>query len=193
MNNTKQSKKETDETVFKIVLKEVKANKHGFSPQLFWFVFLTLLSLCLAYLLPYSLIVTIPLVILPSYFAFTAMNVIKGTKNSEGVTFWRMYRAYFSQLFFGGYRVWIGLLKSFGAYFVSTFVGFLIFDLTVLNGNSEYQEILNKSMDPAQMNQAASELLDFLSRPEFAKFLFFLTAFSILLAVFFFVHHIFKN
>lgn len=193
MNNTKQSKKETDETVFKIVLKEVKANKHGFSPQLFWFVFLTLLSLCLAYLLPYSLIVTIPLVILPSYFAFTAMNVIKGTKNSEGVTFWRMYRAYFSQLFFGGYRVWIGLLKSFGAYFVSTFVGFLIFDLTFLNGNSEYQEILNKSMDPAQMNQATSELLDFLSRPEFAKFLFFLTAFSILLAVFFFVHHIFKN
>ena len=165
MNNTKQSKKETDETVFKIVLKEVKANKHGFSPQLFWFVFLTLLSLCLAYLLPYSLIVTIPLVILPSYFALTAMNVIKGTKNSEGVKFWRMYRAYFSQLFFGGYRVWIGLLKSFGAYFVSTFVGFLIFDLTVLNGNSEYQEILNKSMDPAQMNQAASELLDFLSRP----------------------------
>lgn len=193
MNNIKQSKKETDKTTFQTVVKEYRDAKLGFSPQLFWFVFLTLLSLILAYLLPYSLIITIPLVILPSYFAFNSLNIIKDTKNSEGVKFWHMYRTYFSQLFFGGYRVWFGVLKAFIAYFVSTSIGFIIFDITVLSKNAEYQEILKNSADASQMNEAVSELMDFLSKPEFSKMLFFITAIPLLIAAFFFIHHIAKN
>ena len=193
MNNTKTSKKETNSSTFKTVIAELKEAKLGFSNHLFWFVFLTIVSLIVAYLLPYSLIVTIPLVVLPSFFSFTAMNTIKGTKNSEDASFWRLYRAYFSQLFFGGYRVWLGVLKGFITYFVSSLIGYIFFDRLVLSKNSEYQAITEKMMNTADINEVANELLEFLSKPEFAKFLFFSTAIALLLASIMFMHHIFKN
>lgn len=193
MSNTKQSKKETDRTIFQTVCIETKKAKLGFSSQLFWFVFLTILSFCLAYVLPYSLIVTLPFVIIPSFFAFTSMNIIKGTKNSEGVKFFNMFRAYFSQLFFGGYRVWIGVLKSFLTYFISSVVAYIAFDVAVLSKNSEYQEILNNAMNSADVASVSNQLIDFLSKPEFTKFIFLTTSISLVLASIVFLNHLFKN
>ena len=193
MSNTTQSKKEIDKTTFQTVVLETKKAKFGFSSQLFWFVFLGILSLCLAYVFPFSAIATIPLVLVPSYFAFTSMNIIKGTKNSEGVTFFRMYKSYFNQLFFGGYRLWFGVLKCFIAYIVSSVIGYVIFDAAVLNKNEEYQAIISKATDSGNINEAANELMEFLSRSEFSNFMFFITSISVLLAAFVFIHHIFKN
>ena len=86
MNNTAQSKAKTKREVerlqFKDVIESLKEEKHGFSPQLFWFVLFTLLSLILAYVLPFTLILTIPFVIAPSWFAFNSVTSVKGIKNS---------------------------------------------------------------------------------------------------------------
>lgn len=189
MNNSTQSKKETNSTGFKNVLLETRKAKFGFSNQLFFFVFFTILSLCLAYLLPYSLILTIPFVIIPSYFAFTSVNAIKGTRNSEGVTFFKMYKAYFSQLFFGGYRLFIGLLKSIGIYVGTSAIAMAIF----LNTNTEYKAILDKAVNSQDLAAMNEELMEFLEKPELSKTLYLITAITLLLAAFVFIHHVLKN
>ena len=60
MSNLEQSKKkivrDKDRVSFKDVTQALKEEKLGFSPQLFWFALLTILSFCLAYVFPYSLI-----------------------------------------------------------------------------------------------------------------------------------------
>ena len=189
MSNTKQSKKEMNRPTAKEVYKETRDSKFGFSEQLFWFVFLTILSLSLAYLLPYSLICTLPLVIIPSFFAFTSVNAIKGTKNSEGVKFFRMYRAYFSQLFFGGYRVFIGFLKGLAVYVGISTVAMSIF----LGTKPEYRELFEKALNAEDVNAVNQELMAFLTNPELEKSLYLITSITLLLAVIIFANHVLKH
>ena len=189
MNNTNQSKNETNKETIKSVFKETRESKFGFSEQLFWFVFLTILSLCLAYLWIYSLICTLPFVIVPSLFAFMSVNAIKGTKNSEGVTFFRMYKAYFTQLFFGGYRVFIGFLKGLAVYAGTGTIAMTIF----LNTKPEYRELFEKALNAEDLNAVNSELMSLLTNPELEKTLYLITSITLLLAVIVFLNHIFKH
>ena len=76
MSNTKQSNTKTkkDKQVgFRFLLKETKKKGNGMSTQLFSFVIITLLCLMLAYLLPYSLVLTLPFV----FFVFSVISDIQ--------------------------------------------------------------------------------------------------------------------
>lgn len=189
--------KEIKSLTFKEVLSETRKSRYGFSTHLLYFALLTILSFILAYVLPYSLIATIPLVIVPSYFAFTSMNAIKGKKNSENVTFFRMYRNYFSMLFFGGYRLLMGLLKAFITYLVSNFIIILVYDLTVFTKSSEFQEfmkLVSESTDSVSLNEAFDKFTNnVLNNPEIQKWLYLAAAISTVLASLMFIHHLFKH
>lgn len=197
MNNLEQSKKkivrDKDRVSFKDVTQALKEEKLGFSPQLFWFALLTILSFCLAYVFSYSLILTVPLVIIPSWFAFTSVNSLKGVKNAENVTFFLMYKNYFGQLFFGGYRLLFGLLKGFIAYFIGSFIGFAIFDAAILSKNSEYQALIEKLTSPNNLTEISDEMLNFISSPQYEKPMFIIGAISLVLGAFVFIHHILKH
>ena len=197
MSNIKQSKVKTTKTIDRVTFHEVTGalneEKHGLSPQLFWFVILTILSLCLAYLLPYSLIVTIPCVIIPSWFAFNSVNSLKGVRNSNNVTFFLAFKNYFSPIFFGGYRLLIGLLKGFVTYILSSFVGYLIFDWTILNKNAEYQELLTKFTNTTDLSTLNDELSEFISKEEFQVPIFLMSSIALLLAFVVFTHHVLKH
>ena len=188
-NNMPQSKKETNKSGFRSVVEETRKAKFGFSMQLFWFVFFTLLSLSLAYLFPFSLICTIPLVIVPSYFAFTSVNALKGTRNSEGITFFMMYKAYYSQLFFGGYRLFIGFLKALLTYVATGTITISIY----LSFHAEYREIFNSALNATDVEKMNEELMAFLTTPGLQKHLYLITAITLLLAAFVFIHHILKH
>ena len=197
MNNLEQSKAKTTKKVDRITFKDVvgglKEEKHGLSPQLFWFVFLTIISLGVAYLLPYSLILTIPLVIVPSWFAFNSVNSLKGVKNADDITFFLMFRNYFSQFFFGGYRLLFGLLKAFIAYSIGNSIGYIIFDIAVLSKNAEYQALVEKMANTVDFSELSNDLMNIINNPEFEKPLFFMTAISVLIAMFVFAHHVLKH
>ena len=60
--------KEIKNLTFKEVLSETRKSRYGFSMHLLYFSLLTILSFILAYVLPYSLIVTVPFVIVPSFY-----------------------------------------------------------------------------------------------------------------------------
>ena len=197
MNNTAQSKAKTKREVerlqFKDVIESLKEEKHGFSPQLFWFVLFTLLSLILAYVLPFTLILTIPFVIAPSWFAFNSVTSVKGIKNSERVTFFVMFKAYFSGLFFGGYRLIIGFLKGFATYVGTSSIAFYIFSITTLSKNDQYNAIVEKMSNPEEIENLMNEINSFLMSPEVAKPVFLITAIGGILGVLVFLQHVFKH
>ena len=197
MSNLEQSKekitKAQDRVKFSEVIEGLKEEKHGLSIQLFWFIFLSILSLCLAYLSPYSLIVTIPCVIVPSWFAFNSVNSLKGLKNNQRVSFFLAFKNYYSYVFFGGYRLLLGLLKSFLAYILSSSIGYIIFDRTVLSGNAEYNAIIQKLTTDTDVSALTEEILQFMSKEEFQKPLFLISSISLLLAILVFAHHVLKH
>ncbi len=185
--------KETNRIDARGVFQETVKSNYGFSTHLLLFALFTIASLALAYLLPYSLIVTIPIVIIPSYFAFTSLNSIKGKENSEGVGFFTLYRMYFSGIFFGGYRLLIGLLKSFIAYLISNTVIITIFEITVFSKTEEFKAFMDA------YNNADSESLievfdtfsnSLLTNTTLQKWLYLAAAISFAIAAVVFIHHI---
>ena len=197
MSNTTQSKpktkKEVERLQFKEVVQSLKEEKHRFSPQLFWFVFLTLVCLSLAYLAPYTLIVTLPLVIIPSWFAFNSVTSVKGVKNAERINFFLMFKAYFGQLFFGGYRLLLGVLKGFLTYVGVSSIAFTVYSQVALNNNAQYQAIMEKMNNPGELDSLINDLNEFLLSSEVAKPVFLITAIALLLGVFVFLQHILKH
>ena len=197
MSNTNQSnpktKKEVERLRFKDVVSALKDEKHGFSPQLFWFVFFTLLSLILAYVFPFSLILTLPFVIVPSWFAFNSVTSVKGVKNSENVNFFVMYKAYFSPLFFGGYRVLIGFLKGFATYVGVSSIALTIYTQIALGGNAQYQALVEQMNNPGELEALMNEINEFLMSPAVAKPIFLITSIGILLGVMVYFQHSLKH
>lgn len=187
-------KKDNKEINFSTVLSEVKADRNGMSMQLFSFVIIALLCLMLAYVFPASLVITVPFVIMPAYFGFTSTNIAKKSKGGEDVSFFRMFRVYFTQLFFGGYRLLFGVLKSFAAYAGSQLVILTIFESTLFRTVPGYNAILQKVTSTTDISSVLEEFMDFMSNNEpMLKYMSIATSVSLLLAVFFFIQHIGKQ
>ena len=197
MNNTTQSepktKKVKDRLTFIEVVKALKEEKYGFSPQLFWFVFLTILSLILAYVFPFSLIVTLPLVIIPSWFAFNSCTFLKGVKNSQNVNFFTLFKAYFSPLFFGGYRLLLGFLKGFLFYLGISSIAFAVYSQVALSNNADYLAIMDMMNNPQELEALMNELTNFMLSPEVAKPMYFITSIAALIGVAVFIQHVLKH
>ena len=189
--------KEIKSLKFKDVFAETRKSRQGFSLHLFFFALFTILSLMLAYVAPLSLIITIPFIIVPSYFAFTSVNAIKGKKNAQNVGFFTMFRNYFSILFFGGYRLLFGLLKAFITYVASNFIIILVYDLTIFSKSQDFQDfmkIVEESTDPNALNEAYNKFVNsILTNPEIQKWIYLSLAISFALASIVFIHHIFKH
>lgn len=197
MNNTVQSKPKTKKEVnrlqFKDVITSLKEEKHGFSSQLFWFALFTIISLILAYLFPFSLILTVPFVIAPAWFAFNSVTSIKGVKNSENVNFFVMFKAYFSPLFFGGYRQLLGFLKGLGIYVGVFSIAFAVFSNISLKDNAQYQAIMEKTNSAEELEALMNELNEFLMSPAVAKPVFLITSIALVLGIFVFLQHVLKH
>ena len=190
-------KKKENKITVRNVFFETKASHFGFSSQLLYFSLFTLLSLMLAYVLPLTLIITFPLVIVPSYFSFTSVNAIKGKKNSEFIGFFTMFKTYFSSLFFGGYRLIAGFFKSLLIYLLSNTLIITILDFTVLMKSSEFQELmktLENNTDATSLNEAVNSFTNgVLNSPEIQKWVYLAMAISSVIATFVYIQHIAKH
>ena len=189
--------KEIKSLKFKDVLAETRKFRQGFSTHLLFFALFTILCLMLAYVAPYTLIITIPFIIVPSYFSFTSINSVRGKKNGNNVGFFTMFRNYFSMFFFGGYRLLFALLKAFITYVASNFVIIFIYDLTIFTKSNEFQEfmkVIQESTDPTALTEAYDKFTNFvLTNPEIQKWIYLSIAISFVLAAFMFIHHVLKH
>lgn len=201
MKNMNQSEIKTEnkaskekESIAKIAFRKTKASKKGLSMPLFWFSFFTLISLMIGYLEPTTLILTIPFVILPSFFAFLALNSMSKARPGDGIGFFFLFRKYFSQLFHGGFKVLIGLLKFVLFYFVSNLCLTVVYEEFFLKDSSEYEALLDSMTENINLNDLFKQYNDLInSNQEFQIALFLITSISILVGFIAFIDHIGKN
>lgn len=195
MSNLKSSKQKMkknleDKSTFGVTLEALKVDKRGFGMNLFWFALLTIACLCLAYVAPDTLILTVPFVIIPSYFSFGAINTMPDGKFHENGGFFGMFRQYFSNIFFGGYRVIIGFLKSLLVYVFSESIVLVIFEYTLLNKDAEYKAFLENAKETTDIDAILKESNNLLNNEAFMKAIFFASCIAFALALLTFVHHI---
>ena len=199
MSNLEQSKNEmkkdkTTNSTFKDVLALTRKTSDGFSMELLYFSLFTIVSLIIAYLLPVSLIVSVPFVIMPSYFAFTSMRSVKFKTKDIEPSFFKLYGLYFSEMFFGGYRLLVGLLKSLLIYLLISTALFTIFEYSVFLKIPEFKELVDKIGTTQDYMSVLNEYNSFLTNNETVKGYVFLTS-SIALtgAAMMFIHHVAKH
>ena len=187
-------KKESNQITFKSALRETRNASHGFSMHLFYFALFCIISFALAYIFPFSLIVTVPILIIPSYFAFTSLNAIKGARFSEDASFFKLYRSYFSQFFFGGYRLLVGFLKSILTYTVVNTISFSIYEFAYLSKNAEYRAIIDKLQVSGDITAAYNEINSFLNNNEsLQKAMLLISTIAVFVAILIFIQHIAKH
>ena len=201
MSNIEQSKaktkKETESLTFKDVVDQLKKSHFGFSLELLYFSLSIILSLLLAYVFPYSLIATVPFLIIPCYFAYSSSNTIKSKNPQEKPSFFKLFKAYFNPFFFGGYRLLIGLLKALIVYLACNTLLLTVFETTLFSKYSEFNALLDKIASGSESVSISETVNEFnetlLANPNLQKWIYFCSAISVVLAGIVFVYHIAKH
>lgn len=178
-------------SIIKEGFKEAKNRFVIVSLPLSFFALLTILAFILGFIAPITFILTIPFIIIPSFFAVSAINTIAPNQNThEGIGFFIMFRAYFSQLFRGGYKVIIGLLKALVVFIISSVILSAILSTTILNKDSSYIEFVNHINAMTDANEIAAELAKFLeTNKTLNNLMVIINGCSTFLALYIFMHH----
>ena len=127
------------------------------SLPLSFFAVITILVLVLAFYAPISLILTVPFLLIPSFFSVSAINTVAQNENThEAVGFFIMFRTYFSQFFMGGYKVIISFLKALLVFVIISSALSAILTTTIISKDPSYIELLTIT-DTAQLVEALND------------------------------------
>ena len=182
-------------SIVKSGFKEARKRFVIVSLPLSFFALLTIGMFVLGFYVPFTFVLTIPFIIIPSFFSVAAINTLAPNENThEGLGFFVMFRAYFTQLFRGGYKVIIGFLKAFGVFIISSAILSAILSSTVLNKDPSYVEFINQINVMTDANQIAEALTNFINTNQtFNKLMIIINGVSSFLAAYMFVHHFAVN
>lgn len=148
------------------------------------FSFFILLSLGIALFLPESLILTIPLLVIPSVFAYQSINTILATPlNNDVPGFFVMFKLYFSKFFFGTYKTLKALGKAILVSLILYLASSIIFSFSVPSFGEELMKVMQ--------SQDESLLMDFINNNElFQKYLLISETSIFIVSAMMFVHTI---
>ena len=130
------------------------------SLPLSFFAILTIGILILGFYFPITLLLTVPFVVIPSFFSVGAINTVAKNENThEALGFFIMFKTYFSQFFRGGYKVIISFLKSLLVFVIFSVVLSTIFTLTIIAKDPAFIE-LQAITDPEQLVEALNNFIE---------------------------------
>lgn len=179
----------------KLSFEEAKKRFVVMSLPLSFFAIISIGVLVMAFFAPITLFLSVPFLIVPSFFSLAAINSMALNKNAhEGLGFFIMFRAYFTQFFRGCYKVIIGFLKAFAVFVISSVILSAILTTTILNndpGFIEFQKALNSITDTNKMVELINNYMT--NDKAFNDVLFVVNVSSFFLAFYVFVHHFSVN
>lgn len=182
-------------SIVKAGFKEAKSRFVILSLPLSFFALITVGILALGFYVPLTLVLTVPFIIIPFFFSVSAINSIASNNNAhEGIGFFIMFRAYFTQLFRGGYRVIMGLLKTLLVFLISSVVLSGILSVTVLSKDPGYIAFMEQVKTITDNNELTNALNNFINTNEtFNTILIITNGVSFFLASYMFLHHFAVN
>lgn len=183
------------QSIVRTGFKEAKNRFVIVSLPLSFFAILAIAVLVLAFFAPITLFLTVPFIIIPSFFAIAAINTIAVNKNThEGLGFFVMFRAYFSQIFRGGYKVIFGFLKSLLVYVVVSVILTAILTSTVLAKDLGYISFMNEIEAMTDANLITDALNRFMeTNATFNNLIVITSLVSSFCSFLMFIHHLSVN
>lgn len=163
-----------------------------------FYAFFIIVCFAIAYFLPETLILTIPLIIIPFTFAFQFNTSIDNTSlKDQGFSlkkFFGLFKVYFQRQFFGAYRLLEGFFKSLGVFMGFYFVSALILVYTSLFKDPAFMQVVSSIEEMTDMAGIENILMDaILNNDAFIDAAFLAMPVSLFPALLMFVHHVGTN
>lgn len=182
-------------TIRKEAFKKCKTRFNGIILSLSFFVLIFIPCFAIAFFYPETLILTVPFVMIPSFFAIGSVNIVADKPNMKTErVFFRMFRNYYSPFFKGGYKVWIGFLKSLLVFVIVGSVIATVFEYTVLINDPLFTSLLDSLASETNLGNIYDDLLVCITENKYFELMTYLIS---LLGVFgglyMFIHHIGMN
>ena len=153
---------ESNESLRKKVNTRTKNKSTKVLVSLSFFVLISILVFTIGFFAPISLFITVPFLLLPALFSLEAVNVILERPDVNDISgFFIMFKAYFSPLFRGGYKVIINFLKSLLVYLIVSSVISTVLITVVLENDPEYLAFIEQTKDIANVNEILDKLIIF--------------------------------
>lgn len=171
-----------------------KKLNRGFSISLCLFVLFTMGCLLLGYFYPDTLLLSLPFIALPSFFAFMSMNTVEHKEEYDNISFFMMFRNYFSILFFGAYRVLVAILKGILAFVVGSSLTSFVGNAILLSNNEEFRNSLIEITKIVDNEKFVEEYIQFMNtNVAMGNLVFFSSVVGLLIATYVVLHHISVN
>lgn len=154
---------------------------------------LTTACLILAFIAPFSLIITVPLVIIPTFFGFIIENSTINLGLGKPSRIFKGFALYFKDTFMGSFKVISGLLKALLTYIIATVVFSIIFHLTIGRADPSYVEIFNKIDLVANNADLQKIFVELQQNPTFMFTANLTEVVSFGLSSYMFLHHVFTH
>lgn len=150
----------------------------------------TTVCLILAFIAPFSLIITVPLVVIPTFFGFIIENSTTNLGLGKPSRIFKGFALYFKDTFMGSFKVISGLLKALLTYIIATVVFSIIFHLTIGRADPSYVEIFSKIDLVANNADLQKIFVELQQNPTFMFTANLTEVVSLGLASYMFLHHV---
>lgn len=148
--------------------------------------------LCLigGYFLPISLLISIPLIVIPLLSSFINENTVANVfPNSRAITLYKNYPLYFTPIIMGGFKVIEGIIKTVLVYLISSTTLSIILNLTLGMSDPTYVEIFNQVRFVQNTGELQALIEKLLENPTYILIQNITVIVSIGLAGYMMIHH----
>ena len=146
--------------------------------------------LALAYFVPITLLITIPLIIIPLLTGFIAENITANTKPSSIGRMMMGFRLYYSRQFFGIYRILESIIKTIIVYLICSSVLSIILHFAIGMNDPTYASLVNEIIRDRNIEDLNRNLQELLGNPTFVLIENITEIASIGLGSYMMVHHV---
>ena len=147
--------------------------------------------LALGFVLPITLIITVPLLLIPIYFGFvfinSSFNIGQGKPSH---IFSKGFRLYFTNLFYGCFKIFEGILKFFIMYLISNTICTVIFHFTIGVNDPTYMSILESILSVSNTGTLSKLIQDLQANSTYMHITNLTEIISFGLGSYLFIHHV---
>lgn len=155
-----------------------------------FYAIFVLLSLLIAYFLPVTIFITVPLIVLPLTIGLISENAVTSLGEASPIRIFFGYRIYFSKNFYGVFRYIEAMLKTILVYLISSSILTLILHFSLGLADSTYMSIFDNLINVQNTADLQKNIEELLVNPTFIRIENITQITSFGLASYMMVHHL---
>ena len=147
-------------------------------------------SLALAYFFPFTILLTVPLLIMPLLLGFIIENMATNREEQSAGRMFRGFKMYFSNQFYGAFHILEGLIKALLVYMIFSSIMGVILHFSIGMNDPTYAQIIDNIMNRQNIGDLEKNLGELLENPTYILMANISEIVSIGLASYMLIHHV---